>query len=74
MVERGIMKCVLMKLHRNMYNVIDIDVKFRKTNTTDNGILSLIDLSNEEVQNKKNSNKNWLLIQHNVIIWLVECK
>ena len=57
MVERGIMEM-------RAYEVAQKYVRYRyrreisrKTNTTDNGILSLIDLSNEEVK-QENSNKN----------------
>lgn len=57
MVERGIMEM-------RAYEVAQKYVRYRykreisrKSNTTDNGILSLIDLSNEEVK-QENSNKN----------------
>ena len=57
MVERGIMEMrayeVAQKYVRSRYKR-EIS---RKSNTTDNGILSLIDLSNEEVK-QENSNKN----------------
>ena len=72
MVERGIMemrapKKVAQKYVRYRYKR-EIS---RKSNTTDNGILSLIDLSNEEVK-QENSNKNLVINPHSAIIWLVK--
>ncbi len=46
-----------MKLHRNMCAIVIKRELTRKSNTTDNGILALLDHINEEV-NQENSNKN----------------
>ena len=68
MVERGIMEM-------RGYEVAQKYVRYRykreisrKSNTTDDGILSLIDLSNEEVK-QENSNKNPVINSTSVTTW-----
>ena len=70
MVERGIMEM-------RGYEVAQIYVRYRykrdmarKANTTDDGILALIDQINEEVK-QENSNRILRLTQLSVIIWRV---
>ena len=57
MVERGIMEMRAYEVDQKYVRYRYKREISRKSNTTDNGILSLIDLSNEEVK-QENSNKN----------------